>query len=76
MKGLLSVSFSLYIYKNCSQIGTIIISDNVSNDMNSNSEKTMPICFSQDQLKFIEDYAKTKGMLNASQVIEDILKTN
>jgi hypothetical protein len=44
--------------------------------MNSNSEKTMPICFSQEQLKFIEDYAKTKGMLNASQVVEDILKTN
>ncbi len=44
--------------------------------MNGKSEKTMPICLSQDQLKIIEDYAKTKGMLNASQVIEDILKTS
>jgi len=75
MKGLLSASF-LYTLIHCSEIGTIIILDNVSNHMNSNSEKTMPICFSQEQLKFIEDYAKTKGMLNASQVIEDILKTN
>jgi hypothetical protein len=44
--------------------------------MSNNSEKTMPICFSQEQLKFIEDYAKTKGMLNASQIIEHILKAN
>jgi hypothetical protein len=67
-------SFSTYIH--CSEIGTIIILDNVSNHMSNNSEKTMPICFSQEQLKFIEDYAKTKGMLNASQAIEDILKAN
>jgi hypothetical protein len=44
--------------------------------MSDDSEKTMPICFSQEQLKFIEDYAKTKGMLNATQVIDDILKAN
>ncbi|HKG29674.1 MAG TPA: hypothetical protein VKA91_00260 [Nitrososphaeraceae archaeon] len=44
--------------------------------MSNNSQKTMPICFSQEQLKFIERYAKTKGMLNASQIIEDILKAN
>jgi hypothetical protein len=40
------------------------------------SEKTMPICFSQEQWKYIENYAKIKGMLNASQAIEDILKAN
>jgi hypothetical protein len=44
--------------------------------MSDNSEKTMPVCFSQEQLKFIENYAKTKGMLNAAQVIDDILKTD
>jgi hypothetical protein len=44
--------------------------------MNSTSHKTMPICFSPEQLKFIEKYAKLKGMLNASQAIEDILKAN
>jgi hypothetical protein len=44
--------------------------------MNATSQKTMPICFSSEQLKFIEKYAKLKGMLNASQAIEDILKAN
>jgi hypothetical protein len=44
--------------------------------MNTTTEKTMPICFSQEQFKFIEKYAKSKGMLNASQAIEDILKAN
>jgi hypothetical protein len=34
----------------------------------------MPICLSSEQLKFIENYAKLKGMLNASQAIEDIVK--
>ncbi len=38
----------------------------------SNNERTMPICFTPDQLKIVEDYAKRKGMLNASQAIEDI----
>jgi hypothetical protein len=44
--------------------------------MRDNREKTMPICFSQDQLKFIENYAKAKGMLNISQVIDDIIEPN
>jgi hypothetical protein len=44
--------------------------------MKTTTEKTMPICFSQEQLKFIEKYARLKGMLNASQAIENILKAN
>ena len=48
----------LYIYS--AQIGTIIILESVLNHMSDKSEKTMPICFSQEQLKFIEDYAKPK----------------
>ena len=44
--------------------------------MNDTNQKTMPICFSPEQLKFIEKYAKLKGMLNASQAIENILKEN
>jgi hypothetical protein len=44
--------------------------------MNAPRQKTLPICFSSEQLKFIENYAKLKGMLNASQAIEDILKAN
>ncbi len=63
----------LYFYF---RIGTIIIFDNILNSMNTATEKTMPICFSPEQLKFIEKYAKSKGMLNASQAIEDILNAN
>jgi len=44
--------------------------------MNDTSQKTMPICFSPEQFKFIEKYAKSKGMVNASQAVEDIVKEN
>ena len=37
--------------------------------------RTMPVCFTSDQLKLIEEYAKGKGMLNASQAIEDLIMT-
>jgi hypothetical protein len=36
-------------------------------------ERTMQICFTSDQLKLIEEYAKRKGMLNVSQAIEDLM---
>jgi hypothetical protein len=36
-------------------------------------KRKMPICFTSDQLKMIEEYAKRKGMLNASQAIEDLI---
>jgi hypothetical protein len=36
-------------------------------------KRTMPICFTSAQLKMIEKYAKKKGMLNASQAIEDLV---
>jgi hypothetical protein len=32
--------------------------------------RTMPVCFTPDQLKLVEEYAKRRGMLNASQAIE------
>jgi len=35
-------------------------------------KRTMPICFTSDQLKLIEDYAKRKGMLNLSQAVEHL----
>ena len=35
-------------------------------------KRTMPVCFSPDQLKVVEEYAKSKGMLNASQAVENI----
>ena len=38
------------------------------------SDKTMPVCFTREQLKAVEEYAKKKGMLNASQAIIDLAK--
>jgi hypothetical protein len=35
-------------------------------------ERTMPVCFTPDQLKKIEEYAKNKGMLSAGQAVEEI----
>ena len=35
-------------------------------------ERTMPVCFTADQIKAIEEYAKKKGMLNASQAVEEL----
>ena len=36
-------------------------------------ELSMPICFTEDQYAKIEQAAKQKGMLNASQLIEEAL---
>jgi hypothetical protein len=36
-------------------------------------ERTMPVCFTKEQLKEIEKYAKAKGMVNLSQAVEDII---
>ncbi len=35
--------------------------------------RTMPICFTSDQMKLIEEYAKRRGMLNVSQAIEGLI---
>lgn len=34
----------------------------------------MPICFTKDQYKMLEEIAKRKGMLNTSQLIEKVLE--
>ncbi len=36
----------------------------------------MPICFTNEQYKKIEEFAKKNGMLNPSQAIEKILEDN
>ena len=36
----------------------------------------MPICFTADQYKIVEEIAKRKGMLNTSQLIEKVLDQN
>jgi hypothetical protein len=33
----------------------------------------MPICLSVEQLKIVEQYAKSKGLLNADQAIEQLI---
>ena len=32
----------------------------------------MPVCFTPDQLKLVEEYAKRRGMLNVNQAIEEL----
>ncbi len=39
-----------------------------------NHKRTMPVCFTPEHLKAVEEYAKKKGMLNASQAIEELTK--
>ena len=36
-------------------------------------ERSMPICFTADQYKMIEEIAKRRGMLDTSQLIEQVL---
>jgi hypothetical protein len=42
--------------------------------MNNIEEKSIPVCFSSEELKVIEGYAKRKGMLDHVQAIEHIIK--
>lgn len=37
-------------------------------------ERTMPVCFTSEQYRMIEAYAKSRGMLNTSQALESMLK--
>ena len=37
-------------------------------------KRSMPVCFTNDQYKMIQEYAKKRGMLNASQALENLLK--
>ena len=36
-------------------------------------KRSMPVCFTKDQYKMIEMYAKKKGLLNTSQGLEKLL---
>ena len=35
--------------------------------------RTMPICFTPEQVKLLEKYVKEKGMLNFSQAVEHLV---
>lgn len=37
-------------------------------------ERTMPVCFTREELKLIEKYARSRGMLNVSQAVEEIIR--
>lgn len=37
-------------------------------------ERKMPVCFTKEQIKALEKYAKAKGMLNLSQAVEEAIK--
>ena len=37
-------------------------------------KRSMPVCFTPKQYKMIQEYAKKHGMINANQVLEDLLE--
>ena len=37
-------------------------------------ERTMPVCFTDEQYRIIEEYARSRGMLNAGQALESLLQ--
>lgn len=42
--------------------------------MGSPEDRTIPICFTPLQLRLLEGYARIKGLLNPSQVVEDLIE--
>jgi hypothetical protein len=42
--------------------------------MEEKGKRTMPICFTPDQIKLLEEFAKRNGMLNLSQAIENLAR--
>ena len=45
-----------------------------STDDNLHTKRTIPVCFNQDKLRILADYAKKKGMLGYSQAVELLAK--
>jgi hypothetical protein len=37
-------------------------------------KRTIPVCFNQDNLRIVADYAKKKGILGYSQAVEHLAK--
>jgi hypothetical protein len=56
----------------------VLPSDSVpsSKDYVDSRKRTVPICFSRENLILLEKYAKKKGMINYSQAIESIATQN
>lgn len=36
-------------------------------------ERTIPVCFTREQFKVLEEYARHKGMLNVNQAVEELI---
>jgi hypothetical protein len=36
-------------------------------------KRTIPVCFTSQQLKLVERYGRIKGMLNSNQAIEELI---
>ena len=39
----------------------------------TSSKRDMYVCFSENEIRFLEDYARRKGALNISQALESLL---
>jgi len=42
--------------------------------MATDGDRTVPVCFSVDNLNIIKEYAKTKGMINYEQAVDELIK--
>lgn len=38
-----------------------------------NERRSIPVCFTPEQIRLLEEYAKRNGLLNSSQAIEHIV---
>lgn len=41
--------------------------------MEDYKKRTIPVCFTSEQLKLVERYGKIKGTLNFNQAIEELI---
>jgi|GEM_PF-827069 hypothetical protein len=48
----------------------------MSFDNDREEKRTLPICFSFEQIAFLEEFAKKKGMTSFSQAVEYLAKQN
>jgi hypothetical protein len=42
--------------------------------MATDGDRTVPVCFSVDNLNIMKEYAKTKGMISYEQAVDELIK--
>jgi hypothetical protein len=42
--------------------------------METAQDRTIPVCFSLDNLNILKEYAKTRGMVSYEQAVEELIK--